>query len=459
MSDEGAQIAGHPLVRALRRDAEREVWVASDGPGGDAEGVELHRSLPGAESVLAREVEALVAAGHPHVVPILDLATDGGAVLVRPLLPMSLADWLIQRQAPAAGEAVTALAPIAAALGSLHAVGASAGGCSAADVRLDGDGAPMLLGEGARIETTRPTQAWLESSDGVASDVDGWRRLARAMLEMSGCALPAEVEAALVARDMAGAGAALLAAWSALPLTLAPSSSAEPWGSASARRAAQPRQAVRMRDRGRGGAVDALLSRLALAAERLVERGGPRASRIAEGARAVRPRFWVVAAIGAVASVVAAMLLWPTASDESSPSAASPAASPTGGPEVIAAERPAPEATPVSDAAGSQPAAADLVPPVDANPEAAVAAVSTLLAERESCLAAGDAACLVALHEPGSPQLTTAEPWRMPDDGTLELVQRLGDAWLLRVVSERKPASVLAMSTEAGWTLRDAWAD
>ena len=47
----------------------------------------------------------------------------------------------------------------------------------------------------------------------------------------------------------------------------------------------------------------------------------------------------------------------------------------------------------------------------------------------------------------------------MPDDGTLVLVQRLGDAWLLRVDSEREPASVLAMSTEAGWTLRDAWVD
>ncbi|MCR8672038.1 hypothetical protein NWP09_12900, partial [Agrococcus sp. HG114] len=86
-----------------------------------------------------------------------------------------------------------------------------------------------------------------------------------------------------------------------------------------------------------------------------------------------------------------------------------------------------------------------------------VAGAAALLAEREACLDAGDAACLVGLHEPGSPQLTAESPWRMPDDGTLEPVQQLGDAWLLRVVSDDEPASVLVMSTEAGWMLRDAW--
>ncbi|WAC65777.1 hypothetical protein OVA14_10650 [Agrococcus sp. SL85] len=47
----------------------------------------------------------------------------------------------------------------------------------------------------------------------------------------------------------------------------------------------------------------------------------------------------------------------------------------------------------------------------------------------------------------------------MPADGRAEPVQRLGEAWLLRIVSETAPASVLVMSTEAGWVLRDAWSD
>ncbi|WP_413319747.1 hypothetical protein AA0Z99_04195 [Agrococcus sp. 1P02AA] len=469
MSDEGAQIAGHPLVRALRRDAEREVWVAADGPAGDADGVELHRSLAGAESVIAREAEALLAAGHPHLVPILDLATDGGAVLVRPLLPLSLADWLVQRQAPSPGEAVTALAPIAAALGALHAVGARAGGCTAGAVRLDGDGAPLLLGEGAQIETARPTQAWLESSEGVGADVDGWRRLLTAVLDACGRSVPERVDAALAARDMTGAGAALLAEWPALPLALPPLPTGTADAPADARHAwsrqAGSRQALRARDRGRPSVVDALLARVALLAEAVVERGGRAAPRIVQAVGAVRPRFWGVAAVGAAALIVAAVALWPQGEGASRSTAAAPLVPATSGPAPV----PAAEPTALADAdgVGAGGSASDRPTSDDAasdggvveSPEQAVAAVAALLVEREACIAAGDAACLAVLHEPSSPQLTAAEPWRMPDDGTLVLVQRLGDAWLLRVDSEREPASVLAMSTEAGWTLRDAWVD
>ena len=99
------------------------------------------------------------------------------------------------------------------------------------------------------------------------------------------------------------------------------------------------------------------------------------------------------------------------------------------------------------------------LPPPGGVPADPLAGAAALLAEREACLDAGDAACLVGLHEPDSPLLTAPAPWRMPDDGVLEVVQQLGDAWLLRVVSGDEPASVLVMSTEAGWTLRDAWSD
>ena len=85
----------------------------------------------------------LLLADHAHLVPILDVATDAGVVLVRPLLPRDLAGWVLERGAPQPGEAVTALAPIAAALGALHAVGATAGGVTAQQVRLDADGAPL----------------------------------------------------------------------------------------------------------------------------------------------------------------------------------------------------------------------------------------------------------------------------------------------------------------------------
>ncbi|WP_143103116.1 protein kinase family protein [Agrococcus baldri] len=443
-------IAAHPLVRALRRDAEREVWVAADASGA---GVEVHRSLAGGEAALAREAEALLALDHPHLVPILDVAVDAGTVLVRPLLQRNLADWLVQRQSPSPGEAVTALAPIATALGALHACGAIAGGCSASDIRLDPDGAPLLMAEGACIETERATDAWRESSEGVAADVAGWRQLALAVLETAGAALPDAVEAALGQRQLAAAGDALLTAWPALPLEL--DAAASPPSDAR----------VRMRRRDRAVGVDAVWARLALLTELLAERGGPLVQRAMAALSLVRPRFWAVAGGGAAALTVMAVLLSQAGAadagamdaDAARTDAASAAAPASAAPTDAASTSTAPTETSPTAAAPADPAPADTAAPTSEGDP--VAGAAALLAEREACLDAGDAACLVALHDPGSPQLTVADPWRMPDDGTLELVQRLGDAWLLRVVSEREPASVLVMSTEAGWTLRDAWSD
>lgn len=434
---EDAQIAGYRLVRALRRDAERIVWVAADaGIDEPLGGVEIHRSLGAGDGVLAREAEALLAADHPHLVPILDVATDEGVVIVRPLLPRSLADWLVQRQAPPPGEAVTALAPIAAALASLHQIGAIAGGCPAHAVRLDADGAPLLLWEGARIETGRPTEAWRAASTGVERDVEAWRRLAIAVLDAGGAALPAAVEHALAARDLAAAADALLAAWPALPLAPEPA----------ARASAQPRAAlVRRRERADGLAV--VPARLALLLELLVERSAPVASRLAGSVAAVRPRFWAMAAGAAAMLILASVLIRPVgAAGDGATAPDAPA------PPVVPSAAPTAASRAASDASATATGAVG-------DEDDPVTAVTALLAEREACLDADDAACLVGLHAPDSPQLRAARPWRMPDDGRLELVQRLGDAWLLRVVSERAPASVLAMSTEAGWMLRDAWSE
>ncbi|MBO1768904.1 hypothetical protein [Agrococcus sp. TF02-05] len=430
MDPDAASIAGYPLVRAVRRTAEREVWVA-DASG---HGVEVHRALAGADAPLAREAEALLLAEHEHLLPVVDVATDVGVVVVRQLVPRDLADWLLERGEPEPGEAVTALAPIAAALGALHAIGAVAGGVTAHDVRIDDDGAPLLAGEGAHRETERPTEAWRESSEGVAADALGWRELALLLADASGEPLPAAVEAALERRDLAAAGTALIAAWPALPLALDPP----------AETAAVPAP-VRMRRRERPSGLEAVWSRVALLLERL-PRGAPVTARLLEAARAVRPRYWAVGGAGGVALVVAATLLGGS-----------------GPPGAGAADAGAPHAEPMpTPTAGAVPpptSPAAQTPVVIGVPGDPVAGAAALLAEREACLDAGDAACLVGLHEPGSPQLTAAAPWRMPDDGVLEVVQHLGDAWLLRVVSGDEPASVLVMSIEAGWTLRDAWSD
>lgn len=425
MDVEAASIAGYPLVRAVRRSFDREVWVA-DASG---RGVEVHRALAGGDAPLSREAEALLLAEHEHLLPVVDVATDEGVVVVRQLEPRDLADWLLERGEPEAGEVVTALAPIAAALGALHAIGAVAGGVTAHGVRVDADGAPLLAAEGAHVETDRPTEAWRESSEGVAADALGWHELALLLADACGQPLPEPVEVALERRDLAAAGSALMAAWPALPLALDPPA---------ARDESAP---GRMRPRERASGLEAVWARVALLLERLL-RGAPAAARLLDSARAVRPRYWALGGAGGLALVVAAALL-----GGSGPSDADAATEPTPSPTGVETAAPLP----------SEPAARLEAPAgVPTDPLAGAAA---LLAEREACLDAGDAACLVGLHEPDSPLLTAPAPWRMPEDGVLEVVQQLGDAWLLRVVSGDEPASVLVMSTEAGWTLRDAWSD
>lgn len=457
MDDARTTIAGHPLVRLLRRDHEREVWVAA---AEDGSGVELHRGLEAGDAAIAREAEAVAAAAHPHLVPVLDQAADGGAVLVLPLLPRDLAGWLVARGAPEAGEAVTALAPVAAALGALHAVGAAAGGIALQDVRLDADGAPLLHAAGAAIETSPPTRAWRDASEAVARDVAAWRDVAEAVLDAAGAALPPEVESALAERDLAAAGEALLEAWPALPLALEPP-----------RRAAEPapRTPLRRRERSaaeRAAGIGALWERVAALLDRAVARGASGSAREllrapALAARAVRPRFWLAAGAGAVALALAGGL---AAAADGGPPPTSTSAEPAPSGAPPAPSTPAPLASPTSEAPPPEPPqGAAPTPAADGAAAGALAdpaaATEALLAEREACLDAADAACLVALHDPASPLLAAEEPWRMPVDGRAEPVQRLGEAWLLRIVSQTAPASVLVMSTEAGWVLRDAWSD
>ncbi|WP_306231181.1 hypothetical protein [Agrococcus beijingensis] len=322
------------------------------------------------------------------------------------------------------------------------------------DDRLDADGAPLLTAEGARIETERPSRAWRDASEAVAADVAGWRELALLLADACGRPLPAAVEPALEARDLAGAGEALLRAWPALPLTL----------DAPAAVSSAPRPRMRRRERAVG--LEAVWARVALLLEALPS-AGTAIDRLRASLGTVRPRFWGFAGAGAISLVVAGALAWSAASAGAGAASAdaeialptiavvpSPAAAaPQGEPAAADATAPA------TEAADDGAAGADASAPESAVGDDPLVGAAALLVERESCIDAGDAACLVGLHEPDSPQLRATSPWRMPDDGTLEVVQRVGDAWLLRVVSEREPASVLVMSTEAGWTLRDAWVD
>ncbi|MFC7430237.1 MULTISPECIES: hypothetical protein [unclassified Agrococcus] len=393
------QIAGHRIVRVVREEGERRVLAAF----GD-EAVALHVADGETAMGLAAEAEALLAVAHPHLLPVLDVATvDGAVVLVRPMATETAASWLLGRTAPRVGEAVTIAVPVLDAAGALHAAGAIAGRIDLRSIVLDADGAPALEGVGARLVTDRPTLAWREADAGVAADCLALGALVDELLAACGEAVPRAVANALGARDARAASAALLAAWSATPIE---HGAAEP--SAVQRPSRErPRSEVRAHVLVRW--AQQVLAQLAL----------------------VRRPVWIAAGAGAAALVVA-LALGGAGASEADESASRPSASP-----VLEAGA----AVPVG-----MPAAA----------ETAVDAAAALLAARERCLGEGDAACLAGILDPTGGAASST--WRLPADAAYAEVAVLGDAVLVEVASSSEPASVLVVRTDAGWMLRDAWA-
>ncbi|HEY8589845.1 MAG TPA: hypothetical protein VIL55_09870, partial [Naasia sp.] len=151
----------------------------------------------------------------------------------------------------------------------------------------------------------------------------------------------------------------------------------------------------------------------------------------------VRPRFWLAAAVAAVA-LGAALLLVPTGQG-------APAAAPGVG-ESAAATSPPP--LPVIDRAvltGDDP----------------VAAALALAAARDECRAARSAECLGAVLEPGSALLESDvaaldSPVEATVTGTAEdaAVQRTGDAAMVTFPA----GTLLLLRVEGEWRLRDVFA-
>lgn len=396
------RIAGHRIVRVVRDVGERRVLAAY----GDA-AVELHVGTGAAAAPVAAEAEVLLRATHPHVLPVLDVATqDGAVVLVRPRSAATAAEWLLARGAPRAGEVVTLVVPVLEAVAALHASGATAGCLDLHAIVLDDDGAPSIVGAGAAQETTRPTEAWREASEGVAADCAALVALVDDLLTACDEQVPTAVRERLAARDAAGAATALLAAWPALPIARTRS---EP--------AAQRQERQRRRVR-----LDAAAPLPVRWLQLLLERCAPMVA-------SVRRPVWIAAGAGAAALVVALVLggADATVADEAEPAAtlAASEASP------VATTRPVPDVT-------------------------AIEAAAALLAAREACLEAADEACLADILDPTGGAASAT--WRLPADAAMTEVAVLGDAVLVDVASSSEPASVLVVRTDAGWMLRDAWA-
>ena len=168
--------AGYRVLRSLARDDAAEVLLGfRDVDGEDPLAVAL-KSAPASPQGWRRTVgvvEALERARGEHVIELLDLDADTDAILlVFERLPHgSLAELLALREGFDAGEAVTILAPLAAALRRMHHAGVAHGAVASRTVMFRENGAPVLIGFGSSsLFAPSSPEVLLEAEAGVGAD-------------------------------------------------------------------------------------------------------------------------------------------------------------------------------------------------------------------------------------------------------------------------------------------------
>ena len=182
-------VPGYTLEALLGRGGSGEVWRAVPRRGGDPVAIKV--LIAGDPERQAREAALLGELDHPHLVRLIEVVHQprrGGVArvaLVLELLPGgSLAALLARRGRLRPGEAVTTIAPVAAALAHAHENGVVHGDLSPGNIVFTAEGRPVLtdlgvarvLGEAATGEVTPayvdPTVA-RGGAPGPASDVFG----------------------------------------------------------------------------------------------------------------------------------------------------------------------------------------------------------------------------------------------------------------------------------------------
>ncbi|WP_394768150.1 protein kinase [Lacisediminihabitans sp.] len=191
-------VGGYRLVRKLGEGVRAEVFLGHAGsdavPRPDrTAAIKLYRATTSLASI-DTEIEALARVSARHVLELRDLAIvdDGRPCLILPRLgAASLGRVLAERAEIAEGEAVTALVPVAEAVGELHRLGVAHGDVRLSSVLLDHVGAPVLAGfGGAQLIGPLPaesrgrslTPAQLSDDPRVARDLDALVELVHAVL-------------------------------------------------------------------------------------------------------------------------------------------------------------------------------------------------------------------------------------------------------------------------------------
>ena len=491
-----ALIAGYRVLRRLASSDRSDVYVGvapvrpdltpgGSTPGGaapeaDDRGVSVVLKVfrPAADPAgVEREVLALTVLSRGRLAALLDLGTlpDGRTALVlEHVTGGSLSRFLGQQQWVRPGEAVTILAPVAAALVELHANGLVHTGLNLSTVLFDASGRPVLTGLGALRDLPGPGPRRADALVSVRGQVG---LVVRAVLDQ------------VHPRDAAGEARHTLDQW------CAPIRHSEPAGTVAelehllfAWAEAVP---VRL-NRHRGAAdaprpeVSGQLLRRALPEARTpapTTAAGGRAGRsgvermlgaLASHGRAVagRLRKLELKTPGALSRLIRAgrssrrgPLVLAAALTVASTGLALTAVGPPGTTNT-------PEAHPPS--ASASPTHATPAKPTDeaVSDDDPVLAVPALLELRSQCMHDVSVICLDAVHQAQSAALAEdtyalrmmqQKGGETPDPEPLEtwtaaLVERTGDAALVSLQApdpERQPASVLVVKGEAGWRIRE----
>ena len=514
------RVAGFRVLRSLARDTEAEVLLgfreqplngsgAADG-GSEVAGAPEPLGAPVMVALKTMDatpvrwaktlgaLEALERARGDHVVEVLDVeCTDELICVVFERLPNgSLAELLGLRERVDAGEVVTIIAPLAAALERMHQAGVGHGAVGPRTVLFRADGAPVLVGFGSSgLFVPGSPEVVLERESVVVADRRALRELACQLLtrvtgpraraaggliaELESC--PEPLVLGLLRRRLFEVAAAVPVRFTVddaereerEPARVVPiGQPVEDPGASST-----PRAGVLVRIIPEAWAQRVLdtvdgspLAPLAAAVTRTWGGWSPRRRRLALGVGVG------IVVLGGALTVI-----------PNSPSAsADNAARPSSGPAVSAQPTNAQptNAQPTNDQPTSDRAASERARATEGDDP--LAAASVLLVGRERCLRSLSLLCLDGVDQPDSGALRDdreavraaqqggelSDPL-VPDGRELapELVERLGDSALVRLTEKasdastpalgsttgppREPASLLLVKGEAGWRIRD----
>lgn len=381
------------------------------------------------------EIEALHRAAGEHVVELCDVAADENetVLVLERLTKGSLADLLEQRGHLDAGEAVTILAPIAAAIERLHHAGVAHGRLSLGAICFRDDGAPTLVGfGGARTFAPNSPDVVLETVLEVLADREAVRAICALVLGRVGGA------AATAAQRLAGEVAGIAPGDLAPRLFGLAAPTAVRFGD-DADEVATTRlgdlHAAEAPDEVSGVTLPPWL--VPLVPEWLIEHVSGPVDRLAAvwTGWSIRRKRLTLGGFAAGLTVVVAVAATPMPAE---PVVVEPAADEVG---AIAVEAPQ-------------------------LPDDPVEAATVLLDERQRCIRDLSLLCLDGVAQAGSAafaedaalirdlQAGGEYPAQRILAGSPVLIERLGDAALLDLAPGSVPASVLLLKTVDGWRIR-----